>query len=169
MSRMKANETRRPRRGGAAARIQVQKKNPAGDVTYEYEGVLLKRDAHSIVLEALFDRADMPFMNVVFKTGDRFVETYYSDRWYNIFAIHDREDGRIKGWYCNIGKPAVIEAGLVSYVDLALDLWVSADGKQTVLDQDEFDALKLDQELKMNALRGLDELKRLFKSKNPPF
>ena len=50
-------------------RGKVQKKNPAGEVTYEYEGVLLNRDEHSITLEALFDRADMPFMDVVFKTG----------------------------------------------------------------------------------------------------
>jgi predicted RNA-binding protein associated with RNAse of E/G family len=162
---MKTSETRRK----AAARIKVQKKNPAGEVTYEYEGMLLSRDEHVVTLEALFDRADMPFMDVVFKTGDRFVEYYYNDRWYNIFAIHDRDDGQIKGWYCNIGKPAEIEDGIVSYIDLALDLWVSADGKQTVLDEDEFKALNLTEELITGALNGLDELKDLFKSKNPPF
>jgi protein associated with RNAse G/E len=149
--------------------VKVQKKNPAGEVTYEYEGVILTRDKQSIVLEALFDRADMPFMDVVFKTGDRFVEYYYSNRWYNIFAIHDREDGQIKGWYCNIGKPAVFEDSIVSYIDLALDLWVSTDGTQTVLDEDEFENLKLNEELRTGALNGLDELKDLFKSKNPPF
>ena len=149
--------------------VKVQKRNPAGEVTYEYEGVILTRDEHSIVLEALFDRADMPFMDVIFKTGDRFVEYYYSDRWYNIFAIHDREDGQIKGWYCNIGKPAVFEEDIVSYIDLALDLWVSTDGTQTVLDQDEFENLKLNEELRTGALNGLDELKALLKSKNPPF
>ena len=72
---------------------------------------------------------------------------YYTDRWYNIFEIYDRDDGQIKGWYCNIGKPAVIEDGVVSYVDLALDLWVSADGKQTILDEDEFEELEPDDEL----------------------
>jgi protein associated with RNAse G/E len=149
--------------------VKVQKKNPAGEVTYSYKGVMLSRDENSITLEAFFDRADMPFMGVVFKTGDRFVETYYTDRWYNIFAIHDRDNGKIKGWYCNIGKPAVIEDGVVSYVDLALDLWISADGKQTVLDKDEFEALNLNGELKTGALNGLDELKELFKNNNPPF
>jgi len=150
------------------ARIKVQKKNPAGEVTYEYEGVLLSRDEHSVKLEALFDRADMPFMDVVFRMGDRFVEYYYTDRWYNIFVVHDGRDGKIKGWYCNIGKPAVIEEGRVSYVDLALDLWVSADGRQTVLDEDEFEALRLDEELKAGALKGLDELKQLFLNGKPP-
>lgn len=149
-------------------KIKVQKKNPAGDVTYQYEGELLKRDENSIILEALFDRADMPFMGVLFKTGDRFVEYYYTDRWYNIFAIHDRDDGQIKGWYCNIGMPAVIEDGVVSYVDLALDLWVSTDGEQTVLDEDEFESLDLDEKLRSDALQGLNELKTHFLNNKPP-
>jgi len=153
---------------GAAPRIKVQKKNATGEVVYEYEGILLSRDENSITLEAWFDRADMPFMDVVFKTGDRFVEYYYTDRWYNIFVVHDHENGKVKGWYCNIGRPAVIEDGTVSYVDLALDLWVSADGRQTVLDEDEFEELELNEELKTGALKGLDELKRLFLNDKPP-
>lgn len=149
-------------------KVRVQKKNPAGDVVYEYEGLLLRRDEHSIVLEALFDRADMPFMDVVFRMGDRFVEYYYTDRWYNIFAIHDGDNEKIKGWYCNIGKPAAFEDGTVSYVDLALDLWISANGKQTVLDQDEFEELDLTEELRSGALNGLEELKQLFLNDKPP-
>ena len=88
MSRMKTSE--------AVLRIKVQKKNPAGEVVYEYEGDELRRDDTSIVLEALFTRDDMPFQDVTFKKGDRFVEYYYSDRWYNIFAIYDRDDDRSK-------------------------------------------------------------------------
>ena len=160
MSGMKTDE--------AVARIKVQKKNPAGRVTYEYEGTLLSRDEHTIVLEALFDRADMPFMDVVFKTGDRFVEYYYTDRWYNIFAVHDRDDGKIKGWYCNIGMPAVFEDGVVSYIDLALDLWVSTSGEKKVLDEDEFEALEIDEELRVGARQGLDDLKQLFLKDKPP-
>ncbi|MBI4762340.1 MAG: DUF402 domain-containing protein [Chloroflexi bacterium] len=148
--------------------VIVQKKNPAGEVIYQYEGSLVRRDGNTIVLEALFDRQDMPFQEVVFRAGDRFVEYYFSDRWYNIFEIYDRDDGQIKGWYCNVGVPAVIEDGVVSYVDLALDLWVSADGKQTVLDEDEFAEMGLSRELRENARRGLDELKRYFATKNPP-
>ena len=149
-------------------KIKVQKKNLDGEVLIEYEGDELKRDENSITLEALFTRDDMPFMDVVFKKGDRFVEYYYSDRWYNIFAIYDRDGGQIKGWYCNVGMPAVIEDSVVSYVDLALDLWVSADGKQTVLDEDEFEELNLDAGLRADALNGLEEMKALFKNNRPP-
>jgi len=154
--------------GEDVSRIKVQKKNPAGEVTYQYEGDLVRRDENTIVLEALFDRRDMPFQDIVFKTGDRFVEFYYSDRWYNIFEIHDRDDGQIKGWYCNVGMPAVFEEGIVSYVDLALDLWVSSNGNQTVLDEDEFAQLGLEEEVRAGAMLGLQELRLLFESKNPP-
>lgn len=149
-------------------KVKVQKKNPAGDVTYEYEGELLRHEGSVITIEALFDRADMPFQDVVFKTGDRFVEYYYTDRWYNIFAIHDRENEKVKGWYCNIGEPAVIEDGVVSYIDLALDLWVSVSGKQTVLDEDEFKELGLDAELEQKALIALRDLQTYFETKKPP-
>ena len=143
-------------------KIKVQKKNPSGEVTVEYDGDVLHRDENSVTLEALFTREDLPFMDVVFKKGDRFVEYYYADRWYNIITIHDRDDGKVKGWYCNIGKPAEIEDGIVSYVDLALDLWVSVNGNQTVLDEDEFEKLGLNKELRAAALKGLDDLKELF-------
>jgi len=149
-------------------KIKVQKKNVDGKVMVEYEGETLSRDEHSVKLEALFTREDMPFMDVVFKKGDRFVEYYYFDRWYNIFAIYDRDDDKLKGWYCNVGMPAVMNDGILSYVDLALDLWVSVDGRQTVLDEDEFEALYLTEELTTGALQGLAELKRVFKNDSPP-
>jgi len=149
-------------------KIKVQKKNPAGEVTYEYEGILLSHAENSITLEALFDREDMPFMDIILKKGDRFVEHYYTNRWYNVFAVYDRDNGELKGWYCNVGEPAVIEDSRVSYVDLALDLWISANGKQTVLDEDEFEKLDLNEELSARALSGLNELKLLFKNNKPP-
>ena len=150
------------------SRMKVFKKNLAEEVTWQYEGVVLSRAENAITLEALFNRDDMPFMDIVLKRNDRFVETFYSDRWYNIFEIYDRDDGKFKGWYCNIGKPAIIEDDFVSYVDLALDLWVSADGVQTVLDEDEFEKLNLDDDLKQKVYAGLNGLQETLKTKNPP-
>jgi protein associated with RNAse G/E len=147
--------------------MKVLKKNLADEVTWQYEGEVLRREENSITLEALFNRDDMPFMETTLKRNDRFVETFYNNKWYNVFEIYDRDDGKLKGWYCNIGMPAVIEDEFVSYVDLALDLWVSANGKQTVLDEDELEELNLGDELKQKVYEGLRELQALF-TKNPP-
>lgn len=142
--------------------VTVSKRRLDGAVAWQYQGRILQREGNCVVLEAFFDRDDLPFMGVVLKRGDRFVETFYNDRWYNIFEIYDRDDGRFKGWYCNIGYPAVLEEGAVSYVDLALDLWVAADGRQTVLDEDEFAALPLDENARAQARAALETVKRLF-------
>lgn len=146
--------------------ITVIKRNLAGDETWRYPGRLLAREGTRLVLEARFNRPDLLFMGIVLKDGDRFVETYYTDRWYNIYEIHDHEDDHLKGWYCNISRPAVLEADdRLSYVDLALDLWVAADGRQTVLDEDEFAALNLEAESRAQARRALEELQARFAQK----
>jgi protein associated with RNAse G/E len=148
--------------------ITVLKRNLDGEVAWQYQGGVLKREANCVILEAFFNREDMPFMNVVLKRGDRFVETFYTDRWYNTFEIYDREDGKFKGWYCNVGFPALLEKDTVSYIDLALDLWVARDGTQTVLDEDEFLALPIDVMTRTQAISALEELKQKFASEKPP-
>lgn len=148
--------------------ITILKRGLNGEVTWQYEGRVLERGANFVLLEAFFDRDDVPFMDLVLKRGDRFLERFYADRWYNVFEIYDRDDGKLKGWYCNIGYPAVLEQSVVSYIDLALDLWVAVDGTQTVLDEDEFLELSIDEPARAQALTALEELKQKFAIKNPP-
>jgi predicted RNA-binding protein associated with RNAse of E/G family len=148
--------------------ITVLKRDLGGEVTWQYKGRVLERALNYVMLEAFFDRDDMPFVDVVLKRGDRFVERFYSNRWYNIFEIYDRDDGEFKGWYCNVGYPAVLEKDTVSYIDLALDLWVAADGTQTVMDEDEFLELPINVVTRSQAVSALEELKRKFTKKKPP-
>lgn len=149
--------------------VSIIKRNPAGEEIWKYTGIPLRWEAHVIVLEAHFQRPDLPFMGIILRNGDRFVETYFTDRWYNIYEIHDRDDDRLKGWYCNIGKPVVVESeNVISYVDLALDLWITPDGTQVVLDEDEFAALDLDANTRSRARAALKELRgRFFRNKGP--
>jgi uncharacterized protein len=148
--------------------MKILKKNLADEVTWQYDGEVLRREENSVTVEAFFNRDDLPFQDIVLKRNDRFVETFFTDKWYNIFEIYDRDDGELKGWYCNITKPAVIEDGHVSYVDLALDLWVSANGRRTILDEDELEELGLDDLTKQKVYENLQELEQYFESKNPP-
>jgi hypothetical protein len=43
---------------------------------------------------------------ILLRRGDRMVEWFYADRWYNNFEIHAAADDGLKGWYCNITRPA---------------------------------------------------------------
>ncbi len=142
--------------------ITIIKRNPRGQETFRYHGVVRQRLPGAVLLEATFDRPDMPFHGMIWKRKDRFVEAYYADRWYNILEIHDCDDGRIKCWYCNVAYPAEIADGVVSFRDLALDLLVFPDGRQEVLDEDEYAALSLNPEDDGRARAALEELKALF-------
>ncbi len=147
--------------------ITVIKADHAGREVWRYEGVVLERGEHHIRLEAPFNRDDMDLGYVVFRRGDRFVETFYSDRWYNIFEIHDVDSDAIKGWYCNCTRPARITKDRVVSEDLALDLWVGPDGRQQVLDRDEFDALDLNASERAHVLAALDELRLAMQKLHP--
>lgn len=142
--------------------ILVRKLDEKGEETWRYQGQVLASSAEWVRLEAYFNREDMHFHGVLLARNDRFVETFYRDRWYNIFEIHDREDDHLKGWYCNIGYPAEIEQYEVSYRDLALDLLVFTDGRQLVLDREEFEALELDEGDRSQALAALQKLQEHF-------
>ena len=143
--------------------ITVIKQDYSGNETWRYEGNLIIRQKNEIVIEAFFDREDTPVGEITLSRGDRFVETYYSDRWYNIFEIHDQASGDIKGWYCNIGYPAVITDNAIAYRDLALDLLVYPDGEQIVLDEDDFSALPISREDQSAARLALHELQQKFR------
>ena len=141
--------------------VTVIKHNHLGQETWRYSGQILAQGNDRITLEAFFNRPDLPFHGILLAEGDRFVETYFTRQWYNIFEIHDKHDNHIKGWYCNVALPAEIKEGQVDYVDLALDLLVYPDGKQLALDEDEFQALPIDAATRTQALTALQELQVL--------
>jgi hypothetical protein len=138
--------------------------------TFRYEGRLLARTATAVTVEAIFTRYERLELDyTVFERGDRMVEFFYSDRWYNVFACHAVGSDRLRGWYCNIAHPAVIEDGQVSQVDLALDVWVYPDGRTLVLDEDEFAALPLTDDDRAAAWAAVEEIKRLAGRRAGPF
>jgi protein associated with RNAse G/E len=62
--------------------------------------------------------------------------------------------------------PAQIGHDSVFYRDLELDLLVYPDGVQVILDMEEFEALPISSEVRLNALQGLKKLRELFSSSN---
>ena len=117
--------------------VTVRKLLHGGRPSYVWAGKVIEETPSSVVLEATFTHADRDLGYVVLEQGGRWVESYYFDRWYNIFEIHGH-NGTFKGWYCNICTPAVLKDAELTFVDLALDLFVYPDRRYLVLDEEEF-------------------------------
>ena len=145
--------------------ITVSKRNEHNLETWRYKAQLLEDKNGRIVLEATFDREDTSLHGMLLAKGDRFIETYYTNRWYNIYEIHAVNNDQLRGWYCNVGKPANFDGHTLSYVDLALDLLVFPDGKQIILDEDEFAQMKISIQVRQQALDALAELQSRFREK----
>lgn len=148
--------------------LTVYKLDEHGREVWQYPARVLAQGATWVRLEAFFNRDDADLGFATFKRGDQFVETFYTDRWYNVFAVYDRDNGRFKGWYCNICRPSTITETAVRCDDLALDLWVTPDGEVTVLDADEFAALALSPDEREQAETAVAELKTMAENGRLP-
>lgn len=146
----------------------TRKLDHAGRQITAYSGRVLRRDEHAIVLRTGWERPPLDLGYVVCEPGDRWTEYFYADRWYNIFEIR-ASDGRLKGWYCNVTRPARIDACEVAAEDLALDLWVAPDGEWCVLDEDEFATLPLTPAEREAAQQALAELQAMVARRDVPF
>ncbi|GAA0910316.1 DUF402 domain-containing protein [Streptomyces thermoalcalitolerans] len=137
----------------------------AGLTKIRYPAELLVDDGTRITVRAPWaGGAIRDFGFVRFEPGDVFTEHYWRDRWYSVKEVRDAR-GALKGWYCDVTRPATRLGVEVVVEDLDLDLWRSADGTDIRrLDEDEFAASGLaeqDPEAAAAALAALDELEVL--------
>ena len=151
------------------AMITVNKLNPLGEKTIQYQGEVLERLADGIIIQAYWNHSPKDLGYVCFEPGDLFIEYYYANRWFNIFEISDASNTR-KGWYCNIAEPADIREDQILQKDLLLDVWVDPSGKPLILDEDEFEADRtLDDKQRQGARQGLRDLLQIIVAQIEPF
>ncbi|MFR9799440.1 DUF402 domain-containing protein [Streptomyces sp. MS06] len=137
----------------------------AGRTKIRYRGVLLADDGVRIAVRAPWAGGVVrDFGFVRFEPGDVFTEYYWRDRWYSVKEVRDAQGG-LKGWYCDITRPASRSGAELLVEDLDLDLWRSADGGDVRrLDEDEFAASGLartDPEAASAALAAFRDLEAL--------
>ncbi|MBV1950381.1 DUF402 domain-containing protein [Streptomyces sp. BV129] len=140
----------------------------AGRTKIRYPAALLADDGTRVSVRAPWAGAGVrDFGFVRFEPGDVFTEHYWRDRWYAVKEVR-AQDGALKGWYCDITRPAVRSGAELLVEDLDLDLWVSGDGGDVLrLDEDEFAASGLterDPGAAAAARSALDELEALARA-----
>ncbi|MER7899641.1 DUF402 domain-containing protein [Streptomyces sp. NPDC096046] len=137
----------------------------AGRTKIRYTGELLADDGTRVVVRAPWAGSGVrDFEFVRFEPGDVFTEYYWRDRWYAVKEVRSAT-GTLKGWYCDVTRPARRSGPELVVEDLDLDLWRSADGTDVRrLDEDEFAESGLgesDPQAARAALAALDELESL--------
>ncbi|MDI3388811.1 DUF402 domain-containing protein [Streptomyces sp. B-S-A8] len=122
--------------GGDTVDVVLRK---AGRTKIAYPATLLSDDGTHLVVRAAWAGSGVrDFGFVRFEPGDVFTEHYWRDRWYAVKEVRSGA-GVLKGWYCDVTRPAELGPDGVVVEDLDLDLWVSADGTSVLrLDEDEF-------------------------------
>ncbi len=147
--------------------MKIVKNDHTGKPVWEYPGECIKQTENAMLFRAYFNRKDLEFQGVCLREGDLFLELYPLNKWFNIFEIHDKDSGVIKAWYCNVTRPVSVNGDVLSYDDLALDLFAYPDGRYRILDEDEFYEIEIPDRDRAQAIAGLDELKAIFSGKWP--
>jgi hypothetical protein len=150
---------------GSEVTVRLVKQPPTAAEPREkvsYLAMVLADDGIHLAVRAPWAGAQTRDMGFVkFEEGDVFTEHYWRDRWYSIKEVRT-DGGLLKGWYCDIARPAAVRDGVLVVEDLDLDLWLSADGDTILrLDEDEFLASGLaerDPAAARRARQALDEL-----------
>ncbi|MGB1251280.1 MAG: DUF402 domain-containing protein [Candidatus Promineifilaceae bacterium] len=149
--------------------MNIVKLDASGKEKIRYPGEPLAIDVpNGIALLARWTMREIKTEYTTFAPGDYLHEYFYTDKWYNIFALYDGSNNQLKGWYCNVTRPNILTESAVFWPDLALDVWVTPEGVATVLDEDEFAALGLDSAETQQAHQALAELLQLAQSNQLP-
>ena len=152
--------------------ITVQLLKPGKGTIVTYTGELLRQAPGYALVLARWERPALDLGYLTFETGDCFYEHYYAGHWFNIFEIRS-PTSQLKGWYCNVARPAQISGDTITSEDLELDLFVSPDRASILtLDLDEFEARDFaqnDPPAYTAALAALDELKHMARAGESPF
>ena len=149
--------------------ITVAKLNPQRETKIQYQGEVVEHLSNGVIIRAYWSQPTKKLGYVSFEPGDRFIEYYYTDRWYNIFDIANAQGVR-KGWYCNIAEPAYIHNDQIKQIDLLLDVWVDPWGTPLLLDEDEFEAdTTLNDRQRQGARQGLHDLLQMIAAQTEPF
>ncbi|MGK5632796.1 DUF402 domain-containing protein, partial [Streptomyces sp. URMC 123] len=138
-------------------------KGPRPEV--RYPAAVVRDDGNHVVVRAPWaGPPSRDFGFVRFETGDVFTEHYWRDRWYSVKEVR-AASGALKGWYCDVTRPARVVPGTLVVEDLDLDLWLSADGRDVLrLDEDEFAESGLaerDPDAARRARQALDDLEAM--------
>ena len=155
-----------------ATQIEVRAYKFDGLLHRSWPAELYAREGPLIVLDATFPDEVVHDLLGTIASGTRSLEYYWLDRWYNVFRFA-QPGGELRNYYCNVNVPPSLAAGVLSYVDLDLDILVDPDFSYRILDVEDFErnieGYGYSEEIQANARQALRELVQLIETRSFPF
>ena len=143
-----------------------------GNEHRRWPALLAEQTGSLLVLDAVFEEDIEHDLLGKVASGTISIEYYWLDRWYNVFRFCDRE-GKVQNFYCNVTMPPSLDGGVLSYVDLDIDVLVKPDFSYRVLDLDDFEEnasrYGYSAEVQEKAHAALSELIALIETRSFPF
>lgn len=153
-------------------RVTVNVQKFDGTEHRSWEATLVQQLDSLIILEGVFEGEVEHHLMGRITSGTSSVEYYWRDRYYNVFRLTEKS-GKFRSFYCNISTPAELSNGVLTYVDLDIDVLVEPDFSYRVIDLDDFEANVTAQgyseEIQNQAHEALAELISAIEARQFPF
>lgn len=167
-----ANSSAADENRDAARTIEVLACKFDGRVHRRWPAEVIDTRGPLVVLRGVFEQpVDHPLLGLV-ERGTVSTEYYWADRWYSVFEFVTPA-GALRNYYCNVNMPPLLADGVLSFVDLDIDLLVAPDLSYQVLDEDEFEhhaqSFPYPPEVIERAREALRELIELVTTRSFPF
>jgi protein associated with RNAse G/E len=108
-----------------------------GRLHREWQARLVAQDDALIIVEGVFaEEIRHPQLGRI-APGTLSTEYYWTSRHYSVFRFRE-PTGALRNYYCNINLPAEFKGGVLTFVDLDIDVLVAPDFSMRILDEDEF-------------------------------
>ena len=152
--------------------ITVNSRKLDGSIARHWNCRLIKVTGTLIEARGVFpDDIDHTELGVI-RRGTTSYEYFWTDRWYNVFRFDD-PDGTLRGFYCNICKPAEFDGRVIDYIDLDIDILVEPDLTYRLVDIEEYRAninfMGYSEEVQDGVADGLSACKSHIASGQSPF
>lgn len=152
--------------------VEVRAHKYDGRLHRTWPADLVREEGPLIVLDARFPEAVEHDLLGTIACGTHSLEYYWLNRWYNVFRFSN-PDGQLRNYYCNVNIPPSWTDGVLSYVDLDLDILVEPDFSYRILDLEDFEnnarLYGYSPEIQTNARRALEDLVELIETRSFPF
>jgi protein associated with RNAse G/E len=150
-------------------KVRVVLLNFKGVIRHSWEANLVRSDDTMVTLRAVAART-LRFDEMTIDPGDSVMQYFPRNEWFYI-QEYLSPAGQLKGWYCNVAAPPLVEGSTITVKDLIVDVFVWPNRNYKVLDIEELEERKnmVQPSVVQKIHEASEKLVLMIESRKPPF